>query len=222
VLNGLMDEVKAEDPHFATKPFVCEILGFRTRRVIESMQGHQLVNEGLHFYSNELECGLFAGCTEKPYLIQILCMLLNLRVDVDDHSRGDRDEDHVMLAEYDVEAFVTPSLMESGLTFVELQQLAMRRGGFLLGWFRPRLQPGENRINYKQASVFNPSEKTSARVTFIPGDKLLILDHGSPTDVEVDHSVWCRPQAVRRFHTKEVNATASRTMRTANAAGTFV
>ena len=122
-----------------------------------------------------------------------------------------------------LQAYVMPEFMKSGLTFVELQQLAMRRGGFLLGWYRPRLNEGADRIDYKEASVINPDNKTTEKVTFQAGDQLLILDHGMPDDVEMDHSNFCRATTINRFHTKKaLDVRDSTSPRSSKAADHFV
>ena len=231
VLQSIIDEVHRDSMIVKPRPFVCEILGFQTMRMIESMRGLKHLNkEAMHFYSNELECGLFAGCTKRPFVTDLFFMLLDPgNLDGVEESAMESeyrsqykhfDHHHPRLATYKVEAFLDPHTMRKGVTFFMLKRLAMERGCQLIGWYRPRSERVRNlnhsqdfddskvSINYHSAIEINPPNKCGQEVTFVEGDELLMLDQGIPEQVKIGVKLPEQMQWMSRNHSTLVAAPA--------------
>lgn len=212
VLRDVVEQLDAlaepeKGPRLVTKdkrPFVCEVMGFRTKRIIQGMSmstgggDHTMEKQGIFFFSNQMECSIFSRCTSQPFLVSIIEHMLVCReaaMEPEDAMRGrgcsaevsietasEEDEDvgeelDTYLASYRSEAFLTEKDMKTGVTFKELSQLCRQRRGILLGWYESEGREIQGEAG-RGRLVMNPPDKATTRYTFTPETEIMVLDRG--------------------------------------------
>jgi len=142
---------------------ICECLGIRTKKVIET--NRRLSSKATFFHSNELECGIFISATENPFTTKVICELVYNQAGVN-------------IVNYDVSIFFKEGedTRHPELSWYDLQTRASMRQQVLIGF--KRFVRGN--ASESEPLVMNPTpEEKFVPIEWQSGDLVMVLEYST-------------------------------------------